>query len=107
MHCAIPALGLLKQMLENMKQTEGQRYQGKEQQSALKQGIESFNDFYKNIIIRLKKKENLRSNSHELETFRKASEILCEIQKFADPRSFSRKPEWLDYVIECAKSASN
>jgi hypothetical protein len=30
----------------------------------------------------------MRSNSPDLETFKQASEILCEVQKYANPKSF-------------------
>lgn len=49
----------------------------------------------------------MRRNSPDLETFRQASEILCDIQKYADPEAFKQEPTWLVEVIKCAKNSNN
>ena len=56
---------------------------------------------------KLQKQVNVRSNSPDLETFKKASDILVYIQKFANPKSFETRPAWLNQVIDCAKHSMN
>ena len=49
----------------------------------------------------------MRRNSPELETFKYASEILVDIQKYAKFESFKTQPNWLIQVISCAKHSEN
>jgi hypothetical protein len=37
-------------------------------------------------------------------TLKKASHILYDIQRYADPQSFTKIPDWLKKVIECSCS---
>ena len=82
--CAIPALELLKMMLDNMKQESQpeERSHGSRKKptpSALEQGVDQFNEFYAELIRQLADREVLRSSSLDLYALREASAILCDI----------------------------
>lgn len=85
LECAIPALELLKMMLDNMKQDSSQHEERslgsrkKPTPSALEQGVDQFNEFYAELIRQLADREVLRSSSLDLYALREASAILCDI----------------------------
>ena len=105
LQCAIPALKLLKKMLPNIKHQKSKG--SKKDNTLLENSIEKFNEFYQKIIEKLSRNTFVRGNSPDLETFKQASEILCDIQQYAHPKSFTTEPTWLKKVIECAKSSKN
>ena len=98
-------------MLPNLRSASSHRHDssfGQDQhQKALVDSIGEFNEFYRQMTDKLQKLSMMRSNNPELETFKQASEILCEVQKYANPKSFETRPTWLNQVIECAKQSKN
>lgn len=83
---AIPALKLLKQMLANLSKSFSSQREtaGKKLRNALVVGIDQFNAFYREMSEKLQRQAHVSSLSPELETFRQASDILCEVQRYAD-----------------------
>ena len=95
LHCAIPALKLLNMMIVSMKDFWSKHDAGNKRHqtaNALEQGVEQFNEFYASLMRLLQDRERLPSNHPDLETLRKASEILCEIQLYANTSSFDKQP---------------
>ena len=112
LHQATPALRLLNKMLPSLTSNDQSRDGGgmggySKQQNALYEAVSQFNDFYRQMSEKLQKQRVMRSNSLDLETFKQASEILCEVQKYANPESFNESPSWLNQVIDCAKKSQN
>ena len=103
---------MIKQVLPILKQNQEKKHRGNNKplvahsSTNFKTSIEEFNKFYIQICEKIAG-ETTRFDIQKLKTLKKASHILCEIQKYADTRKFKEMPQWLDTVIDYALNSNN
>lgn len=110
-------LGMLPKLSKNMKKFENTREglqlirqilqildQGSNlQQIDIREAIDQFEEFYVNMCEHLLQEGAGRKLvAQRLLNFQACSNILCDIQRYADPASFERMPNWLQKVIDFA-----
>lgn len=102
---ALPALMLISNILDKLDSDESLGIDTEQ----LKKSLESFNTFYVDTSNFMqehdKKYHNDITYKMRNETFSKTSQILFRIQKYASPEDIRHMPEWLQKVIECARSS--
>lgn len=107
---ALPALDLIAHILEIMSlyvPFTQQKLTGN-----LQQAVDSFNKFYINMVDfndkdLPKEQQMIYAKKNQLyATLKKSSNILFEVQRYADPNSLNQIPKWLEKVIECSCTKS-
>ena len=100
---ANPALNLIENILKMLYQNDQKTTQ--EDVETLKQSVLQFNDFYVNLCKLMIGTDEADYNEKfklRYDTFKKASSILNQIQKYSTP--CVTMPTWLLMVIDCSKS---
>ena len=66
------------------------------------EAVQNFNKFY--IKMCNSKETSPNRKNHLYNTMKKASYILYEVQRYADPASLEVMPDWLHKIIQCSSS---
>jgi hypothetical protein len=105
---AVPALDLIAHILEIM--NSYRMHTQNRVVDNLQQAVDSFNKFYISILdfndrdLPAQKRAwfNPAKKNQLYVTLKKASNIVYEIQRYADSNSFKQIPKWLERIIDCS-----